>query len=321
MPHVLVAGKLHPSGLALLDASPGITYDYVEEISEPSYAPLIERADGLVIRTQPLSASTIARAPNLKIVSRHGVGYDSVHLPSLNARGIALAVVGDVNSVSVAEHAMMLLLAASKRALRADRSVRQGDWAWRNRMEATELAGKILLIIGYGRIGRCLARIASGFGMVVTAYDPFVQQQGWPQGQAMPVVDLLQGLATADAVSIHTPKSDNPVIGAEELAVLRPSAIVVNTARGGAVDEKALAVALREGRIAAAALDVFDEEPPRRDNPLLHFEQVVLTPHSAALTAECGARMAVSSVKNILDFFDKRIDPSLVVNRAFINGC
>lgn len=107
MPHVLVAGKLHASGIALLDAASGVTYDYVEEVSEPSYAPLIG-ADGLVIRTQPLSASTVAHAGSLKIVSRHGVGYDAVDLPSLNRQGIALAIVGDVNSVSVAEHAMML---------------------------------------------------------------------------------------------------------------------------------------------------------------------------------------------------------------------
>ena len=126
MPHVLVAGKLHPSGIALLKSRADVTFDYVEEISEPSYAPLIGAADGLVIRTQPLSADTVRRADRLRIVSRHGVGYDSVDLPSLNDRGIALAVCGDVNSVSVAEQAMMLLLAAAKRAVRSDRAVRDG---------------------------------------------------------------------------------------------------------------------------------------------------------------------------------------------------
>ena len=119
MPHVLVAGKLHPSGIALLDARPDVTYDYVEEISEPSYTPLIGAAEGLVIRTQPLSAETVGKADRLRVVSRHGVGYDTVDVASLNARGIALAVCGDVNSVSVAEQAMMLMLAAAKRAIRA----------------------------------------------------------------------------------------------------------------------------------------------------------------------------------------------------------
>ncbi|MGL4961610.1 MAG: hydroxyacid dehydrogenase [Inquilinus sp.] len=316
MPHVLVAGKLHPSGVALLKSAPGITFDYVEEVSELSYAPLISKADGLVIRTQPLSARTVADAGRLKIVSRHGVGYDSVDLSSLNQRGIALAVVGDVNSVSVAEHAMMLLLAAAKRALRGDHSVRNGSWGWRNKLEAVEISGKKLLIVGYGRIGRHLARMASGFGMGVRAYDPYLERQGWPEGVASPASDLDEGLAWADAVSVHAPKADRPLIGAAELAKLRPSAILVNTARGGVVDEAALAAALRSGRLAAAGIDVFDDEPPPQDNQLFDLDQVILSPHVAGLTAECGERMAISSVQNVLDFFAGRIDPTLIVNTA-----
>jgi D-3-phosphoglycerate dehydrogenase / 2-oxoglutarate reductase len=318
MPHVLVAGKLHPSGIALLDAAPGVTYDYVEEVSESSYAPYIGKADGLVIRTQPLSSSTVARAGRLKVVSRHGVGYDSVDLASLNERGIALAVVGDVNSVSVAEHAMMLLLAAAKRTRQADGSVRSGDWSWRNRLEPIELSGKNLLIVGYGRIGRHLARMAAGFGMVIKAHDPLLEKQGWPQGAVAPEADLNAALAWADAVSVHVPKGDRSVIGIQELAAIKPSAIVVNTARGGAIDEDALVVALRDGRIAAAGIDVFEDEPPSRDNPLFAFNQVILTPHNAALTLECGARMAVTSVQNVLDFFGKRIDPALIVNGTYL---
>jgi D-3-phosphoglycerate dehydrogenase len=320
MPHVLVAGKLHPSGIALLEATPDVTYDYVEEVSEPSYAPHIAQADGLVIRTQPLSAPTIANAGRLKIVSRHGVGYDAVDLPSLNARGIALAVVGDVNSVSVAEHAMMLLLAAAKRAIRADRSVREGGWSWRNRLEPVELSAKNLLIIGYGRIGRHLARMAAGFGMGIKAYDPFLERNGWPDGPVTAAGDINAALAWADAVSIHVPKGEQPIIGPEELGMMKHSAIIVNTARGGAVDEAALGRALSEGKIAAAGLDVFADEPTNPDNPLLAFDQVILSPHNAALTAECGERMAVSSVQNVLDFFGKRIDPALVVNGAYLNG-
>ncbi|RWP66885.1 MAG: hydroxyacid dehydrogenase [Mesorhizobium sp.] len=320
MPHVLVAGKLHPSGIDLLDASPGVTYDYVEDVSEPSYAPLIGDADGLVIRTQPLSAPTVARAERLKIVSRHGVGYDAVDLPSLNRRGIALAIVGDVNSVSVAEHAMMLLLAATKRLIRADRSVRNNEWGWRNLLEPSELAGKRLLILGFGRIGRHLARMAAAFGMDVRAYDPFLERQGWPEGPVAPVSDLQAGLGWADAISVNVPKADRPIIGAVELSAMKPTAVLVNTARGGVVDEVALIAALREGRIAAAGIDVFDDEPPAADHPLFGFDQVTLTPHIAGLTAECGERMAISSVQNVLDFFAGRIDSALVVNGAELNG-
>lgn len=318
MPHILVAGKLHDSGIDLLDRAPGVTYDYVQEVSEASYAPFISAADGLVIRTQPLSASTIEMAGRLRIVSRHGVGYDAVDLPTLNKRGIALAVVGDVNSVSVAEHAMMMMLAAAKRAVRGDRAVRENEWNWRNRLEACELAGKRLLIVGYGRIGRHLARMAEAFAMDVTAYDPFLEKLGWPAGPAAPASNLAEALAKADAVSVHAPKGEAPLIGARELGLMKRGAIVINTARGGVVDEQALIAALRDNHVAAAGVDVFDVEPPAAHNPLLAMDQVVLSPHIAGLTIECGERMARSSVQNVLDFFDGSIDPSLLVNGALL---
>ncbi len=319
MPHVLVAGKLHPSGVALLESAKGITFDYVEEVSESSYAPLIGKADGLVIRTQPLSAATVARAQRLKVVSRHGVGYDAVHLPSLVERGIVLAVVGDVNSISVAEHSMMLILSAVKQTLRADRSVRSGDWAWRNLLQAQEVSGKNLLVIGYGRIGRHLARLAGAFDMKVRAYDPYLLQNGWPSGNVEPVSDLLEGLAWADAVSINVPRADRPLLGAREFAAMKPNAVLVNTARGGIVEEEALVAAIASGKLAGAGLDVFDQEPPPANSPLLALDGVLLTPHIAGLTVECAERMAVGSVQNVLDFFNGTIDPNLVVNQAQLN--
>lgn len=318
MPHVLVAGKLHRSGIALLEAASDVTFDYVEEVSEASCASLIDKADALVLRTQPLTAATISRAPQLKIVSRHGVGYDAVHLPSLNQRGIALAVVGDVNSVSVAEHAMMLLLALAKRVIVADRSVRGGDWKWRDRLESSELAGQRLLILGFGRIGRHLARLAAVFWMEVRAYDPYLQRTGWPDTPVVAASDLLEGLGWADAVSVHAPKGERPLVGMPELRAMRQSAVLVNTSRGGVVDEAALIAALLDGQIGGAGLDVFEDEPPVRDSPLLGLDQVILTPHIAGLTAECAERMATSSVQNVLDFFAGRIDPALVVNVAHL---
>ncbi|MCX7888931.1 MAG: hydroxyacid dehydrogenase [Rhodobacteraceae bacterium] len=319
MPHILVAGKLHPAGLALLEQARalGFTSDYVEEISEASYAPLIDRADALVIRTQPLTAATVALAPRLRVVSRHGVGYDSVDVAALDERGIALTIVGDVNSVSVAEHAMMLLLAAAKRLVRADRAVRDpARWGWRNRLEQQEISGKRLLIIGYGRIGRHLARMAAGFGMEMRAHDPFLERAGWPAGEIPPAPDLPAALAWADLVSVHVPRGDRPVLGAAEIAAMKPGAIVVNTARGGVVDEAALAEALRSGHLGAAGLDVFEAEPPAADTPLLGLDQAVLTPHAAGISLESAERMAVASVQNVLDFFAGTLDPALVVNRA-----
>ena len=317
MPHLLIAGKLHPAGLALLDRADGVTYAYVEEVSETSYAPLIGKADGLVIRTQPLSAATIADATRLKIVSRHGVGYDSVDVAALNKRRIPLCIVGDANSLSVAEHAMMLILACAKQAIRADRSVRTGLWGWRNRLEAGEISGKRLLIVGYGRSGRHLARMAEGLGMHVCAFDPILAESGWPAGPVSPVASLSDALASADVVSLHVPKASRPILGADEFSRIKPGAIVVNTARGGIIDEAALASALADGRVAAAGLDVFDDEPPAKDHPLLGFDQVVLSPHIAGLTQQAAERMAVSSVQNVLDFFADRLDPDLIVNKDF----
>lgn len=318
MTHLLVAGKLHPTGEALLRDLParGVTVDYVTDISEPSYAPLIGKADALVIRTQPLSAATIAAAGRLKVVSRHGVGYDAVDLAALNQRGIGLTIVGDVNSVSVAEHAMMQLLAAAKRVLRADRATRDpSQWGWRNRLEQQEISGKRLLIIGYGRIGRHLARMAEGFRMEVRAHDPFLERAGWPGGDVAPVSDLHEGLAWADCISIHVPRGDRPTLGPAEFARMKPGVILANTARGGVVCEAALAEALTSGHVGAAGIDVFDAEPPDGLCPLTQFDNVILSPHVAGITNECAERMAIDSVENALSYLAGTIDPGLVVNR------
>ena len=317
MHHFLIAGKLHPSGLNLLESARDVSFDYVEEISEPSYAPLIAKADALVIRTQPLTAPTIAQAEKLQVVSRHGVGYDAVDVAALNARQIPLCIVGDVNSVSVAEHAMTLILSSVKRLIRSDRAVRQGPWGWRNQLEQCELSGKRLLILGYGRIGRSLARMATGFGMQIRAFDPYLASRGWPEGSVASEAALSDGLAWADVVSVNLPKADRPILGEAELARMKPGAVLVNTARGGIVDENALVDALARGHIGAAGLDVFDDEPPPADHPLLAFDQVVLTPHIAGLTEECAERMAISSVQNVLDFFEDQLDRDLIVNGDF----
>lgn len=316
MPHLLVAGKLHPSGLALLKAAPDITFDYVEDISEPSYQPYLAKAEAIVIRTQPMGAESIAEASALRLVSRHGVGYDAVDVAALNARGIPLCIVGDVNSAGVAEHAMMLILAASHRLIAADRAVRQGPWGWRNQLHASEVARKRLLIVGFGRIGRQLARMARGFGMEIAAYDPYLPEAAWPDLGVPRVADLEGELAAADIVSLHVPRADRAIIGEGELARMKPSAIIVNTARGGLVDEAALAKALTAGRIGAAGIEVFDSEPPAKDHPLFGLDQAVLTPHIAALTVECAERMAIASVRNVLDFFGGGLDPNLIVNKA-----
>ncbi|WP_425099424.1 hydroxyacid dehydrogenase [Tropicibacter sp. S64] len=319
MYRVLVAGMLHPSGRALLDDCKGIEPTYVDDISEESYAPLIGEADALLIRTQPMSAATVARAKRLRLVSRHGVGYDAVDVAALTAQGIPLAVCGDVNSTSVAEHAMMMILAATKRVLRADAAVRKGPWAWRNRLESQDLRGRNLLLLGYGRIGRHTAVMAAGFGLHIRAYDPYLLKQGWPEGPVTPASNLRDALAWADVISVSAPRADKPLIGPEEFAAMKPGTVLVNTARGGIVDEAALVEALKDGTIGAAGLDVFEQEPLPADHPLKSFDQVLLSPHIAGVTAGAAERMAIGSAQNVIDFFHGRLDPALIVNRTHLH--
>ncbi len=316
MPRVVVAGRIHPRGLALLKNAPGIQLDIVEDVSVASYAPFMPTADALLIRTQPLSAETIAKAPNLKIVSRHGVGYDAVDVAALNARKIPLTVVGDVTSTAVAEHAMMLILATARQAALFDRKTRAGEWGYRNSFDAVEIRGKTLLVVGFGRIGRRLARLAACFEMQVTAYDPYLSADAILRGGAEPVDGLDGALAQADVVSLHVPGAqDAYLLDERRLAGMKPTAIVVNTARGGLIDEAALADALSAGRIAGAGIDVFEIEPPAPDNPLLASQRTVVSPHNAGLTVGGAERMATVAAQNILDFFNASLNPELIVNR------
>lgn len=319
MHHVLVAGRLHPAGIDVLSAATGVSFRLVDEVSLESYAPHVAEADAVLLRTQPMTADVIAAAPRLKIVSRHGVGYDAVDVKALNDRRIPLAIVGDVNSRAVAEHALMLMLAAARRTVAHDRAARSGQWNVRNAFDTVELDGKRLLVLGLGRIGRRVAELGRAFGMRISAYDPFVPDDTMDRLEIAPCRSLTDGLGQADFVSLHMPGNfGTPLIGADELAAMKPGAILVNAARGGLVDEAALDSALNAGHLAAAGLDVLADEPPAPDHPLLANPRVVISPHAAGLTAECAARMAVASVRNILDHFAGALDPALVVNAEAI---
>ncbi|MGV6873637.1 hydroxyacid dehydrogenase [Pseudochelatococcus sp. B33] len=321
MPHVLVAGRIHDAGIERLRRAPGFTLQVVDEVSTEAFAPHVGAADALLVRTQPLPASVIARAPALKIVSRHGVGYDSVDVAALNARGIALAIVGDVNSISVAEHTLMLMLAIAHRTIAYDAATRAGQWSFRNTFQATELFGKTVLVVGYGRIGRAVARLCAAFGMSVCVHDPFVDAACVKADGFCAVRDLAASLDEADVVTLHVPFSGGgPLLGARELALTKRGAVVINTGRGGLIDEDALADALTVGHVRGAGLDVFSTEPPDAASPLLASDRVVLSPHSAGLTVECAERMAIAAAENIINFFDGSLDPALVVNHAAIGA-
>ncbi len=311
---VLVAGKIHAAGLAVLEQRSDVAIDFVEPVTAEAYLPFLATAEAVLLRTQAMTAAKIATAQNLKIVSRHGVGYDAVDVSALNNRGIPLAIVGDVNSRAVAEHTLMLMLSAARRTVAHHAASTTGNWNERNRFDSVELDGKNLLVLGFGRIGRRVAELAKVFGMHVTAFDPYVTVE---QAAALGVahaVDMTSALAGADYVSVHLPGGKGPMIGAAELAVMKPTAIVVNAARGGIIDEVALDLALRQRKLRAAALDVLMQEPPAANHPLLSNPFITISPHNAGLTEECAMRMGIAAAQNILDCFDGKLDRKLVVN-------
>jgi D-3-phosphoglycerate dehydrogenase / 2-oxoglutarate reductase len=312
---VLVAGKIHQAGMDLLQARRDVELVYVEPVTAEAYLPKLPHAHAVLLRTQPMTAADIAAAPKLKIVSRHGVGYDAVDVAALNARKIPLAIVGDVNSRAVAEHTLMLMLTAARRTVAHHVASTTGNWNERNRFDSTELDGKILLVLGFGRIGRRVAELAKAFGMNVRAFDPFVTAQQMAELGVLRADNLTSDLATADFVTVHMPGGQNgAIIGAAELAMLKPTSIVVNAARGGVIDEAALDRVLRQRKLRAAALDVLTIEPPAPDHPLLSNPYVTISPHNAGLTEECAMRMSLSAAQNILDAFDGKLDRRLVVN-------
>jgi D-3-phosphoglycerate dehydrogenase / 2-oxoglutarate reductase len=321
MNRVLVGGIIHQAAEAMLSARSDVEYEIIPAATAEQILDRIADVDGVLLRVTRFGADTIDKAGRLKVVSRFGVGYDNVDVPALTARGIPLTVIGEANSVPVAEHALMMMLAMSRQLVTGDREVRAGNWAARYDLRMSELSGKIVLIVGFGRIGARVARRCAAFDMTVVVADPFVaatvvEAQGYRH-----LENFHDGLADADFVTLHLPGNPDgtPVMGATEIKAMKENAYFINVARGSLVDEAALAEALSSGHLAGAGIDVFGEEPPHKDNPLLGLETAVFSPHDAALTAECIRRMSEVSVQNIFDAFDGRLDPSLVVNREVLD--
>jgi D-3-phosphoglycerate dehydrogenase len=322
MARVVIVGNIHKSGLDLLKKRQGLDVRQEPALEERQMRQAVRDADAILIRTSVLSKEAINGASKLKIVARHGVGYDNIDMAALNERRIPLALVGNVNSVSVAEHTLYLLLACIKQGIAYDRAVREGRWTIRDTLGARDLKGKALLLVGLGRIGLEVARRAKALGLKILAYDPWIKQNSIEEKDITFVAELDRGLAEADVVSLHLPLTAETrlLFDKENIGKMKEGAVLICTARGGLIDENALAEALQEGRLAGAGLDVFEDEPPPSGHRLLHLSNVVLSPHSAALTEECAERMAIISAQNCLDGLDGRLDPALVANRQVLGG-
>lgn len=318
MKKILVVQPVHPEALAILDARADVTYTVVTALEEEELRPHLADADAVTLRDARFPATLLAAAPRLKVVSRHGVGYDNVPIDACTARGIPVTVVGPVNAVSVAEQTLLLMLAAARGAVVLDTAVRAGDFAARRRFTGLDLRGRTLLLVGFGRIGREVATRALAFGMRVRVYDPHLTAP--PPGPVEAVASLDEGLAVANVVSLHVPLTEETrgLLGARELALLPPGGIVVNASRGGLLDEDALLAAVRSGHLHGAGLDTFATEPLPAHSPLLGEARIVLSPHSAALTEDSLLAMGVATVRNALAGLDGTLDPSLVVNPSVL---
>lgn len=283
---VLVTEPLSESGLAVLRVD--FEVDVRPELAASGLAEAIGPYDGLIVRSQTkVTEDVLDRAEALRVIGRAGIGLDNVDVDAATRRGVMVVNAPQSNILSAAEHTMALLLAQARNIPQADQALKSGRWE-RERFQGVELHGKTLGVVGLGRVGAMVAGLAQAFGMRLVAFDPYVsRERARSLGvELMPNLEAL--LVQADFVTIHLPRTPETegLIGERELGLLKDGARIVNTSRGGIVDERALVSALRDGRLAGAALDVFSEEPVPPAHPLLVMEHVVATPHLGASTQE-----------------------------------
>jgi D-3-phosphoglycerate dehydrogenase len=301
MTKVVITQRLHEDGMALLEKE-GVEAAIAGTGNPKEYAPLLKDAQGLIIRIGSIDRAAMQGAPGLRVIGRPGVGVDDVDVAAATELGIPVVVVPGANTRSVAEHGLMLLFALAKDMPRSDRETRKGNFNIRNSFKAIELKSRTLGLIGCGAIGSEFARMASAIGMGVLVYDPFVAAeniaaQGWRH-----TADLNEVFSTADAVSLHVPLTDETrnLVGGREIGLMKPTAILINCARGGIVDETALYAALKENRIHGAGFDVLAKEPFDADNPLMTLNNFIVTPHMAGQTREAASGVATGAVRGVL---------------------
>jgi D-3-phosphoglycerate dehydrogenase len=320
MPHVICPQTIHEDARALIRATPGFTLEVLPDRGPATLAARLPDADALILRTILVDREFLSHCPKLRIVARHGVGYDIIDIPALTERGIPVTITPEANAVSVAEHALMLMLACMRKLPGYDANVRRFLWAAQPDLPAFEMAGKTVLVFGFGRIGTRVARLCKAFDMRVLVRDPFMPKGTIRGAGYEPVDDVNAALAAADVVTLHCPSNAETrrMVDAGFLGAMKRGAVLVNTARGTLVDEPALDRALRDGQVGAAGLDVFEEEPVAEPIPLLTAPNLICTPHVAASTQEGLRRMAMESARAVLDFFAGKLDADVVVNREVL---
>ena len=311
-----VIERIHKKGLELLDKNKKFSYEIIEDISKKNLLKVLPKFDGLTLRVAKLGPDILKECKNLKVISRHGVGYDNVDIKYLKEKNIKLLITATANAVSVAEHVMYMILSLSKGIVHYDSMVRTGQFRNEsNKLLTFELLNKEILIMGFGRIGKILIKRCLGFDMKVNVYDPFVEKKFIEESGGNKVEDLDISLKTADYLSIHMPLNEKTknLINLSKLKTMKKNVIIINTARGGIVNEQDLNNAVKNNIIFGAGLDVFEKEPIEFDNPLIKNKKILLSPHSATFTQECTARMGIQTVQNIIDFFENKLQKNMLV--------
>ena len=317
-----VVGEIHKSGFEIFEKN-NIEYFVTENKEENQLKEELKDVDGIVVRTVKLNKNILSNAKNLKVVARHGVGYDNVDTNFLNENKIALAITGTANSVSVSEHVMTMMLCLTKNIFESDKLVKNNKFKEKAKLpNFFELYQKKILILGFGRIGKALAKRCLAFDMQVYIHDPFVSSDEILKLNYIPI-EKEKGFKIADYISIHLPLNDNTkdLISYDSFNICKSNLILINSARGGIVNEKALYDALKNKKIFAAGLDVFEIEPPINNHKLFSLQNTLLTPHNSALTLECRKRMAIESCENVYNFLtkSKKLNESNIINFNILN--
>lgn len=318
----------------VLVTGPGLAAAAVEVLESaglaPVYVPPYSGGEGLaeivhnarpvaiISRMGRIDAPVFDAAPDLRVISKHGVGVDNIDVAEASARGVPVIVAAGANAVSVAEHAMALLFVVAKKIVPLDAGLRAGRWE-KPGFKGRELAGQTIGLVAFGAIAQQTAAFAKAFGMQVLAYDPFCPAEVFDAAGVKRIEDLDELLSRCDVISLHSPLTDETrnLINAKRLGLMKPNAILINTARGGLIDETALAAALAEGRIAGAGLDTFAQEPPVADHPFWSEARLVMTPHIGGVTEAANDRVGVEAAQGIVDLLAGRpVAPSRLINRA-----
>ncbi len=303
MAKVLVTDALADQGLAILEQSAGLEVDYRPGLSPGELLEAIVDAEGLVIRSgSKITADVIAAGEKLRVIGRAGIGVDNVDVPAATARGIAVMNTPGGNNITTAEHAIALLISLARHIPQATASMKSGRWE-KKRFMGMELYNRTLGVLGLGNIGRIVATRGRGLGMKVIAYDPFISDAAAAKLD-VERVSLDDLLARSDVISVHVPRTKDTagMLGARAFSKVRPGVLLVNASRGGIVDEAALLEALNDGRVGGAALDVFDQEPPRADHPLVHHDRVICTPHLGASTEQAQVNVSIAVAEQVRDY-------------------